>query len=348
MERGRKKAEMPAFASAANESALKRDWRMEKPKEEEGKLKRLLLYILGALGAIALACVGLLLIVSVVSAVKMPGLGGGCVGVVKIEGELTTQEVPKTFLSPGVLGSESIAKNIEDLGKRDDVKSILVIVDSPGGSVVASREIYEAVKAVKKPKVSYFREVAASGGYYVAAGTDYIVSDPDAITGSIGVRTTSVELSELFKKVGVNMTTVTSGAHKDMGDVGRPLTDDEKEIMKALVDEVFTEFKDAVVSGRGDRLDSAEFEKVLDGRILTGRQALRVGLVDETGNKKRALLKAAQLGNITVANGDEPPVCEIDGGSGGLGGLFSSVSYEIGNELGKGFLSGISSRVQLS
>ncbi|MBM3229495.1 signal peptide peptidase SppA, partial [Candidatus Parvarchaeota archaeon] len=179
----------------------------------------------------------------------------GCIGVVDIRGEIISDDISPGLFSQGVAGSSTIASRIAQADSRDDVKAILLVVDSPGGSVVATREIYDALEASKKPKVAYFREVAASGGYYVGAATDYIVSEPAALTGSIGVRATFTDLSPLFEKIGVNTTIVKSGRFKDIGDSTRPMTDEEKKIIQSMVDEIFEDFKSAVLKHRAGKID---------------------------------------------------------------------------------------------
>lgn len=254
------------------------------------------------LGLVFLVFLGILLVSSISTSFL-----GKCVAVMDIKNEITTHSESSLFYESNP-GSEEIANTIEKLNKRDDVGAVVFVIDSPGGSVVASREIYNAVKALNKPKVSYFREVAASGAYYIAAGTDYIISDPDALTGSIGVVMIMSDMSGLFSKLGVNFTTIKSGELKDIGTINRPMTDKERIIFQALVDEIFQEFKSIVVENRGSKLNRAKFEEILDARILSGRQAKEIGLVDALGTKKDAIEKAAQLANITDA---EPHICEI-------------------------------------
>jgi protease-4 len=290
--------------------------------------KEHLLY--AGVGIAALALV-ILLSLAIASLAGGAPIGEGCVGVIDIKGELVAEGSSGNLFSQGVMGSEDVAKLIEETDKRSDVKAVVFVIDSPGGSVVASREIYSAVKNMKKPSVAYFREMAASGAYYVGAGTDYIVSDPDALTGSIGVITTVADLSSLFEKIGVNMTSIKSGAYKDMGAMERPMNDKERAIMQSIVDEIFSEFKGAVVEGRGDRLNMAGFEKILDGRVLTGRQAEKIGLVDEIGDKKRAIEKAGEMAGLK-----EPAVCEIKEGGGLFGGIFSSAAKAVADEMLKG------------
>lgn len=291
---------------------------------------RLLFWATTAVGVLAVL-ISVSIIIAGIIAVVQP-FKQDCVGLIKVEGELTTDGGGGGIFAPGVLSSDDYAALIEEAGKRGEVKAVLVEINSPGGSVVASREIYESVKELKKPKVAYFREMAASGGYYAAAGTDYIISDPDAITGSIGARATFVDMSGLFEKIGYNQTVVKSGKHKDMGDPGRPMTGEEINITQGIVNEVFAEFVRAVEEGRGGRLNRSRFSEVLDARIMTGRQAKEVGLVDEVGNRKAALRKAAALANMSY-EGDVPPVCEIGGNRGVWDGMFGSAAAAFGNAL---------------
>ncbi|VVB98025.1 ATP-dependent Clp protease proteolytic subunit [uncultured archaeon] len=270
------------------------------------------------LGVVFLVFLGILLF----SSVTVPALGGKCVGIVDLNQEITTQSASPSLFSTGSPGSEDIANAIDNLNSRDDVGAVVFVVDSPGGSVVATREIYDSVKGLKKPKVAYFREVAASGAYYISTGTDYIISDPDALTGSIGVIMTVSDLSGLFGKIGYNETAIKSGDEKDIGGYSRPMTDKDRQILQALVNEVFGEFKNIVITNRGSRLDLAKFNEILDARVLSGRQAKEIGLVDALGTKKDAIKKAAALANITDS---EPKICTIST-SPSAGGIFGATS----------------------
>jgi protease-4 len=247
--------------------------------------------------------------VVIYAAYNLFGQPSECVGVIYINGPLSTASSSGGLLSEGTIGSDEIANQIKSANDRNEVKAVVFEINSPGGSVVASREIYEEIKALNKPKVAYFREVAASGGYYVAVGTDYIISDPDAITGSIGVIAIFEDLSGLFQKLGINYTIIKSGELKDLGSQSKPLNEKEKAIVEGIVNETFNEFKSVVESGRAGKLDTKKFNEILDARILTGRQAKNIGLVDELGNKKDALRKAAEMANITYK--DVPRICEM-------------------------------------
>ncbi len=238
-------------------------------------------------------------------------IGQKCVGILTLEGPITTESTPSSLFDMGAPGSEDIAQAIRGVNKRDDVGALLIVVNSPGGSVVASREIYDSVKELKKPKVAYFREVAASGGYYVSAPMDYIISDPNALTGSIGVIATFTELSGLFEKIGINTTTIKSGQFKDIGSPERPMTEDERVLFQNLIQETYQEFYNVVLEGRKGRINREKFDEVADGRVLSGRQAYAVGLVDELGDKRKAIAKAADLASISYEDVDSIPLCTI-------------------------------------
>jgi protease-4 len=252
-----------------------------------------------------------LIILFVAFTAFLPSVMGKCIAVVDVNTPLTVEGMEATLFSEGYPGSDDLAAVFNMLDKREDVAAVVIVFNSPGGSVVATREVYSSVKAMDKPTVSYFREVAASGAYYIAAGTDHIVSEPNALTGSIGVVATFTDMSGLFENLGVNVTAVTSGAHKDIGNPARPMTESEYNITKALVDEVFSEFKQIILDNRANRLDPVLFPQALDGRILSGRQAKSAGLVDELGSKKDAVKKAADLANLSYESVDEIRVCNV-------------------------------------
>ncbi|MCI0503107.1 signal peptide peptidase SppA [Candidatus Micrarchaeota archaeon] len=241
-----------------------------------------------------------------------PALLGQCVAVVNVDMPLSVEGAQPSLLGGGGYpGSEELALTIESLDSREDVGAVVFVINSGGGSVVATREIYDSVKALQKPKVSYFREIAASGAYYVASGTDYIVSDPDALTGSIGVVTTVTSMEGLFEKLGINATSITSGTYKDIGSPYRNMTSDERAIFQGIVDEIYSEFRAVVLENRGKRLNAALFNNVSDGRVMTGRQAYKVGLVDQLGTKRDAITKAADLANISYQSPGDIRICPV-------------------------------------
>jgi len=180
----------------------------------------------------------------------------------------------------------------------DAVKAIILRIDSPGGGVGPSQEIYrEVLKAKQKKKiVTSMGAVAASGGYYVACASDLIVANPGTITGSIGVIMQFSNFEELLKKIGIKGVVLKSGEHKDIGSPFREMTPEEKKIMQETLDNVHQQFIRAVAEGRN--LDPAKVLPIADGRIMTGEQAKQLGLVDKMGNLDDAIEEAAKLVGI--------------------------------------------------
>ncbi|MEM4272260.1 MAG: signal peptide peptidase SppA [Candidatus Bilamarchaeaceae archaeon] len=264
--------------------------------------------------ALALITLGFLavLIAALLSAFSSSRpLFGKCVAVVEIDGVLSTASASPTVFYEGSYGSYDIAKKIEALGSREDVGAVLLVVNSPGGSVVAADEIYGAVDSLEKPTVAYFRETAASGGYLIATPADYIISEPNALTGSIGVILELYDASGLMEIIGVRSTPITSGSMKDMGTPFRNMTAEEAALLGAAVNETFEQFVSTIREKRGDRLNPVLFNEALDGRVLTGRMAKKAGLVDELGSRDDALAKAASLAGIEYSSVSDIPLCEI-------------------------------------
>lgn len=260
----------------------------------------------------------------------------GCVAEVDITGPLTTEEIPATMFSEGKAGSETIAKKIRELNNRPDVKAVVIVVNSPGGTIVASKEIYDAIKDLKKPKVVYFREIATSGGYYISTPADWIVSEPDALTANIGVRAEMMNVAELMKNIGVNVTSIKKGEHKDIGNPFRNMTEEERQIFESILNESYEEFKAVVMKHRGNKLKN--IDEIFDSRIMTGRQAYKHGLVDQLGNKQDAINKAAELGGIK----GKPRVCKIDmTPERTLSGFFMESITRFAQGVGYGFAQGL-------
>ncbi|MCX8116363.1 MAG: signal peptide peptidase SppA [Desulfobacterota bacterium] len=185
---------------------------------------------------------------------------------------------------------------------RDDagVKAIVLRIDSPGGGVGPSQEIYREVMKVKtehhKKVVTSMGSVAASGGYYIASASDLIVANPGTITGSIGVLMEFTNIEELFKKIGIKGVVIKSGEHKDLGSPFREMTPEERRLLQGVIDNVHEQFIQAVAEGR--KMDRAKVAQVADGRILTGEQAKALGLVDQLGNLQDAIDAAAKMVGI--------------------------------------------------
>lgn len=197
-----------------------------------------------------------------------------------------------------IIDSEKPVREIDDFRRDDSIKAVVLRVDSPGGGVGPSQEIYTEVErlAAVKPVVVSMGSVAASGGYYVAAPAQRIVANPGTITGSIGVIMNFTNYQDLLEKIGLRSNVITSGKHKDIGSAVRPMTDDDRAILQGLIDDVHQQFVTAVAKGR--KLDIDVTSSLADGRIFTGRQAREVGLVDDLGNFQDAVAIAAELADI--------------------------------------------------
>ncbi len=180
------------------------------------------------------------------------------------------------------------------------VKAVVLRINSPGGAVAPSQEIYQEVlkfrRETRKPVVASMGSVAASGGYYIASAADRIIANPGSITGSIGVILQIPNLAGLFQKVGIKTTVIKAGENKDLGSITRDLTETERRILQAVMDDVHGQFIEAVATGR--RLDRSRVEPLADGRIFSGRQALGLGLVDELGDLPDAIERAGKLVDI--------------------------------------------------
>ncbi len=197
-----------------------------------------------------------------------------------------------------IMESKDVIQSLRELRKEDDAKAVILRIDSPGGSVGASQEIYEAVKELKKikPVIASMGSVAASGGYYVAAPCTKIVANEGTATGSIGVRMEMMNVEDLLSWAKLRPTTLTSGRMKDVGSPTRPMTPEEKEYLESLLKKMHEQFKKAVADGRGLKLE--EVEPVADGRVFTGLEAKDLKLVDEVGGLDKAIEVAAAAAQI--------------------------------------------------
>ena len=207
-----------------------------------------------------------------------------------------------------ILDAQQTVGELKRFADNPSVKAIVLRIDSPGGGVVPSQEIYDAVKRVRnknnKMVVASMGTVAASGGYYIAAATDRIIANPGTLTGSIGVIMELANLEGLLKKIGVESLVVKSGQYKDIGSPLRKMSEGDRRILQSVMDDVHRQFIQAVAEGRS--LDEAEVQPLADGRIFTGRQAREMKLVDELGDLEDAIRLAADLAGIE----GEPKVVE--------------------------------------
>ncbi|NQE04576.1 hypothetical protein C5S32_01780 [ANME-1 cluster archaeon GoMg1] len=196
-------------------------------------------------------------------------------------------------------GADDIARQIRRAGEDSSVKAIILRINSPGGSAAASQELHaEVCKAREKGKivVASMSDVATSGGYYVACGADKIVANPGTITGSIGVIFSQLQYSELLERYGIRANVIKSGKYKDIGSPLRNMTAEERQILQDMIDDIYIQFVHAVAEGR--HMNESEVLELADGRIITGRQAKEMGLVDELGNFQDAVDLAVEMAEI--------------------------------------------------
>ncbi|MFZ5376093.1 MAG: signal peptide peptidase SppA [Patescibacteria group bacterium] len=206
--------------------------------------------------------------------------------------------------STGIDASRVIAL-LKQLEEDDNVKGVLLNVNSPGGGVVASDDIYQQVAelAAKKVVIARFSDVAASGGYYISAPADKIVANPATLTGSIGVIAQLPQYSELMKKVGVEMRVFKSSDYKDIGSPFREMNEDERKIFQGIISDSYEQFVKAVAVGR--RMDESKVRALADGRVYTGKQAEQNGLIDGFANQDQALEMIQQMADL-----DNPSIAE--------------------------------------
>ena len=195
--------------------------------------------------------------------------------------------------------SEKTAKELMDLAKDDDVKAVVFRVNSPGGSAYISEQIWKAVTEVKsqKPIVVSMGDYAASGGYYISCAADKIIAERTTLTGSIGVFGVISNLAGSFKKLSVTTDVVKTNTYADLGDMSRPMRDDEKALIQRSVERTYDLFLTRCSDGRGLAKDS--IDHIGQGRVWTGEQALERGLVDALGSLDDAIAEAASLANLT-------------------------------------------------
>jgi protease-4 len=199
-----------------------------------------------------------------------------------------------------IVESSEVIENIVRFGDDSSIKALVVRIESPGGVVAASQEIYEELRKVRdggKPVVVSMGGIAASGGYYVACGADSIVANPGTLTGSIGVIMSFPMAQELMRKLGVDMEVLKTGEFKDMGSFARPMTGRERDLLEGILDDVYDQFVSVVSLERG--IEREVVESIADGSVFTGRQALELNLVDRIGTFRDAVHLAADMGGIS-------------------------------------------------
>jgi protease-4 len=242
-------------------------------------------FILGGVAAVLFVILGIVAVATVTGLLGDKSLiFGPGVGLVEVKGM--------------ILDPQATVKQLRDFAKSDNVKAVVLRIDSPGGIVGPSQEIYAEVKrlAAKKKVVVSMGSVAASGGYYIAAPASLIYANPGTITGSIGVLMKFSNMEGLMGKVGMKVFTIKTGKFKDVGSPARPMTDEERAMLQGVIDSTHGQFVKAVAEGR--KLPPEMVREIADGRIFSGEQALGLKLVDRIGTLQDAIEEAGRLGGI--------------------------------------------------
>jgi protease-4 len=227
------------------------------------------------------------------------GLGGACVTCAGVGGgevvRAGADRVGVVELFDEIVDAKKVVEDLRRFGRNDDIDAVVLRIDSPGGAVAPSQEIYEAMRHVarKKPVVASMGSVAASGGFWVSLGADWVFAQPGTITGSIGVITQTPDLTQIAEVLRFQMRTFKSGPLKDAGNPFRPLTAEDEALFNFLVQDIYGQFVSLTAERR--KLDEATVRAYADGRVMTGRAALEAKLIDQLGGLHEAAEKAAQL-----------------------------------------------------
>jgi protease-4 len=237
---------------------------------------------------------------------KLFSASGDKIAMITLEGAISAEQ-PTGFMSD-LYSSAGVLKALKKAGEDNSVKGVLLRINSPGGTVAMSQEIYNSVLRLRKekPVVVSMADVAASGGYYIAAAADRIFADPGTLTGSIGVIFNSIDAQELLtEKLGIRANIVKSGKFKDIGSPYRGLSDEERTLLQNIINSSYQQFLDAITRGRIERKDKYKTSKTLltsntlkkyaDGRIFTGEQAIQYGFVDKLGGLYESHLAASDM-----------------------------------------------------
>ncbi len=267
---------------------------------------------------------------------------GNTVAIIPLQGEIgygSSHSSGESIITP-----EMIQAAISKAESDSSISSIVIDVNSPGGSPVASEEIMNTINNTKKPVVIWISDVGASGAYLAASSADKIIASPSSMVGSIGVIMELTDLSKYYQQNGVNKYSIKAGQYKDMGADYRPLTTAERNMLQGMVDQDYNHFIDIISENR--HLDTNYTNSIAQGKIYTGTQAKDLKLVDETGGEKSATDMAAKLGGITgsyntVTISPSSGILDI------LNSLSSRIAYSIGMGIGNNLQNGTNNNFKI-
>jgi len=228
------------------------------------------------------------------------GSGADRVALIEVSGVIGAPD--ETALFSSQLTHEQLLSQIRQARSDPRVKAVVLRVDSPGGGVVASQELHTALMQLRdagKRLVVSMGSTAASGGYYISTAGERIYAHPDTLTGSLGVIISTFNAQELFDRIGVQPLVFKSGEFKDIASQTRPPTAEETAILQGIVDQAYGGFVDVIVAGR--KLERADVERIADGRVYTGQQALELKLIDALGDREAAIAAAQELAGLQDA-----------------------------------------------
>lgn len=285
--------------------------------------KNIKLLIIGAGGL-------LVIVILLIGVIAILGSSlGGTVAVIPIQGEIAYSS--SDLLGGSVVNPEVVKNQLKEAENDGSVSAILLDINSPGGTPVASTEIMEAVRDCKKPVIAWISDTGASGAYMVASGADKIVASKSSWVGSIGVILSLTNLSDLYKMLGIDRYSIKGGQYKDMGADYRNLTPEEQNMLQNMVNQEHDNFISIVAENR--KLDKDYVKSIAEGQVFTGTQAKELKLIDETGGKDQALDLAAKLGGIQgsykIVTMTQPQSIEDI-----LSGLSSKIGYSFGKGVG--------------
>jgi protease-4 len=267
-------------------------------------LSLLVVVIVGLLAASYLA-------LAILTQQYYPSAGRGYVAVVKIDGGIAYRSSLLNALGSTV-DPEDISRILKSVGDDSLAKAVVLLVNSPGGSAVASRDVFESVRKLSERKtvVVHIREYGTSGAYLISLPARYINAEPDSLVGSVGVVSVVVTFSNLLDRLGVRVYTFKSGILKDIGSPYRNITGSEIAVLQEIVNSTFLTFSSEVLNYRGGKIAANRLNEVFSGRPFTGRQAVEVGLIDGIGGFDDAVMKARELAGLprdTPIRYVEPP-----------------------------------------
>jgi len=215
------------------------------------------------------------------------------------EPQMPGDKVALVEITGPIYSSRGVISEIHRYKEDNSVKAIVLRIDSPGGIVAPAQEIYRELTKIDKEIVTSMGSIATSGGYYIACASDWIFANPGTLTGSIGVIMRFTTLEELFKRFGIEREVIKSGSYKDAGSAYRKLTPEEKKLFQETIDDVHSQFIDAVFEGRKHKkLTREQIKEIADGRVMSGKQAMEKKLIDQLGGLDDAIEYAGKIAGI--------------------------------------------------